>query len=129
MGFWKLLDDPGGSGGYRLARRSDGMGGTRIDKHGTGESKTFHGLVAEPRKFFLDGLYQWNNSIGNDDDSLMDYDNRDSSDSEVEETVQDFIKCAKLASQAGYDGVEIMGSEGYLINQFIVEHTKSGLGY
>jgi len=39
---------------------------------------------------------------------------------EVEQTISDYVKCAELARQAGYDGVEIMGSEGYLINQFIV---------
>jgi 2,4-dienoyl-CoA reductase (NADPH2) len=39
---------------------------------------------------------------------------------EVEQTIKDYVKCAKLAQQAEYDGVEIMGSEGYLINQFIV---------
>ncbi len=43
---------------------------------------------------------------------------------EVESTIQDYIKCAKLAQSAGYDGVEVMGSEGYLINQFIVKHTN-----
>jgi len=43
---------------------------------------------------------------------------------EVESTIQDYIRCAKLAQQAGYDGVEVMGSEGYLINQFIVTHTN-----
>ncbi|MDG1483371.1 MAG: NADPH-dependent 2,4-dienoyl-CoA reductase [Myxococcota bacterium] len=42
----------------------------------------------------------------------------------VESTINDFAKCAKLAKDAGYDGVEIMGSEGYLINQFIVRHTN-----
>ena len=42
----------------------------------------------------------------------------------VESTINDFVKCATLAKQAGYDGVEIMGSEGYLINQFIVRHTN-----
>ncbi|MBK4772729.1 MAG: FAD-dependent oxidoreductase, partial [Pantoea sp. Morm] len=36
----------------------------------------------------------------------------------------DFARCARLAQQAGYDGVEIMGSEGYLINQFLVAHTN-----
>ncbi|TBL28422.1 NADPH-dependent 2,4-dienoyl-CoA reductase, partial [Klebsiella oxytoca] len=36
----------------------------------------------------------------------------------------DYIHCAKLAQKAGYDGVEIMGSEGYLINQFLVSHTN-----
>jgi 2,4-dienoyl-CoA reductase (NADPH2) len=34
-------------------------------------------------------------------------------------TIQDYVNCAKLAEQAGYDGVEVMGSEGYLINQFL----------
>jgi 2,4-dienoyl-CoA reductase (NADPH2) len=42
----------------------------------------------------------------------------------VEKTIQSFIDCAVLAQQAGYDGVEVMGSEGYLINQFIVRHTN-----
>ncbi|MBA2709318.1 MAG: NADPH-dependent 2,4-dienoyl-CoA reductase [Tatlockia sp.] len=39
-------------------------------------------------------------------------------------TIQHFARCASLAKDAGYDGVEIMGSEGYLINQFIVKHTN-----
>ena len=39
-------------------------------------------------------------------------------------TIEDFVRCAELAKQAGYDGVEIMGSEGYLINQFLVEKTN-----
>ena len=39
---------------------------------------------------------------------------------EVLETIESFARCAALAQQAGYDGVEVMGSEGYLINQFIV---------
>ncbi|GDX79262.1 NADPH-dependent 2,4-dienoyl-CoA reductase [Deltaproteobacteria bacterium] len=42
----------------------------------------------------------------------------------VRSTIHDFIQCAKLARDAGYDGVEVMGSEGYLINQFIVSHTN-----
>ncbi|WP_109830976.1 oxidoreductase [Reichenbachiella versicolor] len=42
----------------------------------------------------------------------------------VENTIKDFIRCAILAKEAGYDGVEVMGSEGYLINQFLVEHTN-----
>lgn len=42
----------------------------------------------------------------------------------VEKTIQDFVRCADLAKRAGYDGVEIMGSEGYLINQFIVKKTN-----
>ena len=43
---------------------------------------------------------------------------------EVKQTVQDYIRCAQLAQQAGYDGVEVMGSEGYLINQFIAKRTN-----
>lgn len=42
----------------------------------------------------------------------------------IRRTIQQFAHAAKLAQQAGYDGVEIMGSEGYLINQFIVEQTN-----
>jgi len=43
---------------------------------------------------------------------------------DIKRTIRDYADCAKLAQQAGYDGVEIMGSEGYLINQFIVNHTN-----
>ena len=39
-------------------------------------------------------------------------------------TIEDFANCAALAKEAGYDGVEVMGSEGYLINQFIVKRTN-----
>ena len=39
-------------------------------------------------------------------------------------TISDFIRCAVLARDAGYDGVEVMGSEGYLINQFIARKTN-----
>ncbi|WP_028204558.1 NADPH-dependent 2,4-dienoyl-CoA reductase [Paraburkholderia nodosa] len=46
------------------------------------------------------------------------------SDDEVEETIDDFVRCAALAQYAGYDGVEIMGSEGYLINEFIAMRTN-----
>ena len=42
----------------------------------------------------------------------------------IEKQIQDFVTCALLAQKAGYDGVEIMGSEGYFINQFIVTHTN-----
>ncbi|MFF5771769.1 FAD-dependent oxidoreductase [Streptomyces californicus] len=45
-------------------------------------------------------------------------------DEQVEETVEEFIRAAELARHAGYDGVEIMGSEGYLINEFIVSATN-----
>ncbi len=42
----------------------------------------------------------------------------------IERTIRAFVRCAQLAQEAGYDGVEIMGSEGYLINQFIVRRTN-----
>ena len=42
----------------------------------------------------------------------------------VKRTIKAYAKCAKLAQEAGYDGVEVMGSEGYLINQFIVKKTN-----
>ncbi|MGI5249064.1 FAD-dependent oxidoreductase [Actinacidiphila glaucinigra] len=45
-------------------------------------------------------------------------------DEEVEETVEDFVRAAALAQRAGYDGVEIMGSEGYLINEFVASATN-----
>ncbi|GAB3485403.1 oxidoreductase [Marinomonas epiphytica] len=45
-------------------------------------------------------------------------------DEEVESQINDFVRAAKLAQQAGYDGVEIMGSEGYLLNQFIALRTN-----
>jgi 2,4-dienoyl-CoA reductase (NADPH2) len=42
----------------------------------------------------------------------------------IEKQISDFVTCAALAQEAGYDGVEIMGSEGYLINQFIAKKTN-----
>ncbi len=42
----------------------------------------------------------------------------------VEKQISAFVRCASYAREAGYDGVEIMGSEGYLINEFLVEHTN-----
>ncbi|MGP4712621.1 MULTISPECIES: 2,4-dienoyl-CoA reductase FMN-binding domain-containing protein [unclassified Psychrobacter] len=44
--------------------------------------------------------------------------------SKIEQTVEDYARSAKLAKQAGYDGVEIMGSEGYLLNQFLSSHVN-----
>lgn len=49
---------------------------------------------------------------------------RELSSADVERTIEDFVRCAELARDGGYDGVEIMGSEGYLINEFIVAHTN-----
>ncbi len=42
----------------------------------------------------------------------------------IRKTIGDYARCARLAQKAGYDGVEIMGSEGYLINQFIAPQTN-----
>ncbi|NQY34749.1 MAG: NADPH-dependent 2,4-dienoyl-CoA reductase [Alteromonadaceae bacterium] len=42
----------------------------------------------------------------------------------IEKQIQDFVSCAINAQSAGYDGVEIMGSEGYFINQFICKRTN-----
>src|SRR4029077_19431819 len=39
-------------------------------------------------------------------------------------TIAAYVRCAKLAQRGGYDGVEIMGSEGYLINEFIAPRTN-----
>jgi len=46
------------------------------------------------------------------------------STSGVEKQIAAFVRCARLARDAGYDGVEIMGSEGYFINEFLVTHTN-----
>jgi 2,4-dienoyl-CoA reductase (NADPH2) len=43
---------------------------------------------------------------------------------EIRRTIDDFARSAELARRAGYDGVEIMGSEGYLINQFLAERVN-----
>jgi len=45
-------------------------------------------------------------------------------ESGIKRTIKDFVNCAKLSKVAGYDGIEIMGSEGYLINEFIVKRTN-----
>ncbi|MFJ2511591.1 FAD-dependent oxidoreductase [Streptomyces griseoviridis] len=49
---------------------------------------------------------------------------RELTDAEIEETIDDYARAARLARLAGYDGVEIMGSEGYLINEFIAAPTN-----
>ncbi|WP_223789332.1 NADPH-dependent 2,4-dienoyl-CoA reductase [Marinicella meishanensis] len=46
------------------------------------------------------------------------------SDKKIHKQIKDFVNCARLAQKAHYDGVEIMGSEGYLINQFISPRTN-----
>ncbi|MCC6595867.1 MAG: NADPH-dependent 2,4-dienoyl-CoA reductase [Rhodanobacteraceae bacterium] len=42
----------------------------------------------------------------------------------IERTIGDFVNCARKAQDAGYDGVEVMGSEGYLINEFLAERSN-----
>ena len=42
----------------------------------------------------------------------------------IASTIRDYVRCARLAQRAGYDGVEIMGSEGYLLNQFLCARTN-----
>ena len=43
---------------------------------------------------------------------------------QIEQSIADYVRCARLAQEAGFDGVEIMGSEGYLINEFTVLYTN-----
>lgn len=45
-------------------------------------------------------------------------------EADIERTIEDYAVCAALAREAGYDGVEIMGSEGYLINEFTAPRTN-----
>jgi 2,4-dienoyl-CoA reductase (NADPH2) len=49
---------------------------------------------------------------------------REMTEEEIEQTIADFAQCAAMTQLAHYDGVEIMGSEGYLINQFIAQRTN-----
>jgi 2,4-dienoyl-CoA reductase (NADPH2) len=49
---------------------------------------------------------------------------RELSERGIERQIRAFARCAALAREAGYDGVEVMGSEGYFINQFLVTHTN-----
>ncbi|POT56923.1 NADPH-dependent 2,4-dienoyl-CoA reductase [Citrobacter amalonaticus] len=46
------------------------------------------------------------------------------SHAQIEQLIEDFAHCAQLAREAGYDGVEVMGSEGYLINEFLTLRTN-----
>lgn len=43
---------------------------------------------------------------------------------EIEQQIEDFVRTSVLAQKAGYDGVEIMGSEGYFLNQFLAQRTN-----
>jgi 2,4-dienoyl-CoA reductase (NADPH2) len=46
-------------------------------------------------------------------------------DDEIERTIEDYVRCAELAQAAGYNGVDVMGSEGYLVNQFTARRTNN----
>ncbi|KQW90134.1 NADPH-dependent 2,4-dienoyl-CoA reductase [Massilia sp. Root418] len=46
------------------------------------------------------------------------------SEAGIQATIRDYVRCARLARKAGYDGVEVMGSEGYLLNQFLCSRTN-----
>ena len=50
---------------------------------------------------------------------------REMSEDDIERTLSDYVRCAELAREAGYDGVEVMGSEGYLITQFCALRTNA----
>ncbi len=49
---------------------------------------------------------------------------REMTEADIADTIEDFVRGARLAKEAGYDGVEIMGSEGYLISQFLAPRTN-----
>ena len=49
---------------------------------------------------------------------------KEMSDVEIVQTIEDFVNCAKLSKEAGFDGVELLGSEGYLLNEFTAPRTN-----
>ncbi|MCC4116096.1 NADPH-dependent 2,4-dienoyl-CoA reductase [Aromatoleum toluclasticum] len=49
---------------------------------------------------------------------------REMTEEDIERTIEEYAGCAALAQRSGYDGVEVMGSEGYLLNEFTVLHTN-----
>jgi 2,4-dienoyl-CoA reductase (NADPH2) len=55
------------------------------------------------------------------------YSPRELTEEDIQRTIADYAQCAAMCVLAGYDGVEIMGSEGYLINQFIAPRTNQRL--
>lgn len=66
----------------------------------------------------------WSRSASSTKSAINPFKAKGMTTKEVEQTVKDFAHAAKLAKKAGYDGVEIMGSEGYLINQFTAPATN-----
>ena len=70
------------------------------------------------------GMTPWNVGASGKKSPITPFKPTAMSTKDVEKTIRDYAKSAKLAQQAGYDGVEIMGSEGYLINQFLAARTN-----
>lgn len=70
------------------------------------------------------GHHPFNVSASNIKSPISKFKTKALSEKGIQKTINDFVKCTKLAQYAGYDGIEIMGSEGYLINQFIVKRTN-----
>ncbi|MEU4343958.1 NADPH-dependent 2,4-dienoyl-CoA reductase [Nocardia sp. NPDC023852] len=56
---------------------------------------------------------------------LVAFEPRALSEQGVESTIADHVRCAELAKLAGYDGIELMGGEGFLINQFLAPRTNT----
>ncbi|QQY24389.1 NADPH-dependent 2,4-dienoyl-CoA reductase [Dermacoccus nishinomiyaensis] len=70
------------------------------------------------------GYTPWSKSASNKKSPITPFGTRAMSTKDVEKTIRDYANSARLAKDAGYDGVEIMGSEGYLINQFLAARTN-----
>ena len=70
------------------------------------------------------GYHPFNVSASNIKSPISKFKTKSLSERGIQSTINDFVRCSKLAKYAGYDGVEIMGSEGYLINQFIAKRTN-----
>ena len=70
------------------------------------------------------GYTPWSKSASNKKSPITPFGTRAMSTKDVEKTIRDYANSARLAKEAGYDGVEIMGSEGYLINQFLTARTN-----
>ena len=70
------------------------------------------------------GQTPWNASASDKQSPITPFKPKALSTKDVEQTIRDYAASAKLAKEAGYDGIEIMGSEGYLINQFLAARTN-----
>ena len=70
------------------------------------------------------GYTPWSKSASDKKSPITPFGTRTMSTKDVEKTIRDYANSARLAKQAGYDGVEIMGSEGYLLNQFLAARTN-----